>query len=68
MTVSTGRDKHQARGARRRIDRWEVRGEEMVNAVLPGGEQGRGGVLGVTLFSVSRVLMKACLVNKHFWV
>lgn len=46
MTVSTGRDKHEARGLRRRIDHREVRGEEMVNAVLLFwlcGEGERGG-------------------------
>lgn len=34
MTVSTGPDKHQARGFCRRISHREVGGEEMVNAVM----------------------------------
>lgn len=34
MTVSTGPDKHEARGSRRRISHREVGGGEMVNAVM----------------------------------
>lgn len=68
MTVSTGPDKHEARGFRRRIDHREVGGEEMVNAVMLFIPLDVCVcVYSITLFSRSRVLMKAFLMNKHFF-
>lgn len=78
MTVSTGPDKHEARGFCRRISHREVGGEEMVNAVmlfipLVGClcvyvcvcmYVGEGGGGGV---SRSEVLMKAFLMKKLFF-